>query len=332
MFKGLITLLNASIKDIDSPRYVVENSWYLKEQGIHHFFCVCGNHDSIGYRRVKNPYLDRVKFKKEEVDFRKIPNIYHPDNRCSKCGNERYLDINALLFDSKTRFWTEIEWGYEEKLNGNSWGMVAFMHIPRFKYEKNAIVIEKIELSEFTVGYDGEQNYVEKLDLFLTKQMVIDGKYYQIRKLLKKRLTEKIVALMILNPLDSFAWLDGEEQVLENLIFFLKNPKIRFKDILYWQDREMFLEIFNECQYLEESLEFIRNFRQEKSLKKVQLKSYKKMIALGGYSPIADYIFTRTIDDVNQLIKVLDMDVDIKMQLLNDYSHENINYFIDSFK
>ena len=329
----LWNIFNVFTKDEDCQKYILENSWYVKEEGMHDFFCLCGHHDIIASsKEQKNPYLDAIKFKKEEIDFSKIPDIYHPNNSCSVCGNEHYLDMNALLFDDKTKFWRDVKWDYQEIVNSNSWVVVAFVSIPRFDYDRDKIIVEQIELAKYSVGYMGDSYYKETLKPFFRKRVLIDEKYYRIDRILKEDIDKKMVDVMLLNPLESLVWLNGEERELKKLFFFLKNSKIRFKDAFYWRDKELFLGTLNRYQYLELSLDYILNNRKEKSLRKAQFQSYKEMMSLGGYSPMADYIFSQSIDDVNHLVKILKMDAKIKIKLFDECDFENIDYFISFLK
>ena len=332
MLMNLISVVKSSIKDIPNQKYRIENSFYLKEEGTHHFFCVCGHHDVVVNVKIKTPYFNELKFNRDEIDFTKLTNLYHPDNCCSACGNEQYLDMRSLLFEDKTKFWRDVNWGYEACSEYNSWSVVSFVSIPKFDYDTHQIVIEKLELSHYFIGYGGESDYSESFDIFLNKQLVLDGKCYYIKVVLKNKMHKKIIDFMIENPSESLAWLEGEERDLENISFFLKNSKIRFKDALYWKDKELFLYALNKYQYLESSLDYILNHRKEKSLRKAQFKSYKEMMLLGGYSPVADYIFSQTIDDVNHLVKVLNIDVAIKIKLFDSCTFENLDYFIGFLK
>ena len=315
--------------------FLLQNSWYLKNNGLHHFFCTCGNYNVLDVVKVENPYLDMIEFKREEIDFTKISELtYHPDNQCDFCGNERYLDMKSLLFESKTRYWSNVKWDYEKKIDTNSWSIVSFLNIPKFDENIQKIVIEKLELSRFVIEKNGNSSYVEyveKVKYFLKKILVIDEEYFIVEKILKNKMSQNIANFMLKNPSESLAWLEGEEK-LENILFFLKNPKLRFKDIIYWQNKEYFLDFLSEYQYLEPSLAYILNHRKEKSVRKAQFKSYKKMMSEGGYSPMADYIFSRTIEDVNHLLRALNMDTDIKKKLFLGCNIVNTYLFIDFLK
>lgn len=66
----------------------MENSWYLSHNGLHHFFCKCGEHNIVKKNQIEADF-EIIDFKREEIDFHKIPNLYYPDHCCSVCGNER---------------------------------------------------------------------------------------------------------------------------------------------------------------------------------------------------------------------------------------------------
>lgn len=310
----------------------MENSWYIKQNKLHHFFCKCGNHDILENHIEDNYGFDMIKFKREEIDFSKIPNIYHPDNCCSMCGNKRYLDMNALLFENITRFWSDLKWGYEEREDNLSWSIVSFMKIPTFHEGRETFFFKKLELSTYTVSKHGRSHYVEHNEYFFKKSMSIDGKYQRVDKIFQDKSYNNMVELILKQPTKNIEWLNGEVKSIEQLTFFLEYPNIRSKDIFFWKSREFFLEPFPCYQDVESFLDFFLNHRHEKSLRKAQFVSYEKMMKSLGYNPMVDYIFSRTIGDRNHLLKVLNMDIKIKEVLFDGCNLTALHHFMDFLK
>ena len=306
----------------------MQNSWYLKEDGIHHFFCKCGKHDILNDNATEHND-DFVDFKREEIDF---STLYYPDNYCEICSNKKYLDVRALLFEDKTRYWSDVQWQYKGEITTQGWRVEAFINIPKLDSKTKIITTEYIELSSYNINRDGQNHYFETNNNFLKKSMLIDEKYWRFDRILKDRISKKISNFILKNPSKNIEWLNVEEISLEGLLFFLKNPNIRSKDMFSWQNKEQFLEAMNKYQYVDKFLVYTLNYRKEKSLRKSQFNSYVKMIVTGEYNPLTDYIFSRTISDVNHLNKALNIDIEVKKKLFNGSNIESIKYFIDFLK
>jgi len=310
----------------------MENSWYIKQDKLHHFFCKCGIHDILENHIEDDYNFDMIKFKREEIDFSKIPNIYHPDNCCSMCGNKRYLDMNALLFENITKFWSDIKWDYEEREDTLSWSIVSFMKIPILTKERETVTFKKLELSTYTVEKQGTSHYLENNEHFFKKHIIIKGQYHKVNKLFQDKSYNNMIKLILKRPTKNIEWLNGEVESIEQLIFFLKYPNVRSKDVFFWKNKESFLEPLKHYDNVESFLDFFLNHRLEKSLRKAQFLSYQKMMNYLAYNPVADYIFSRTISDRNHLLKALNMDIVIKEALFDDCQIDAVIHFIDFLK
>jgi len=309
----------------------MENSWYLSHNGLHHFFCKCGEHNIVKKNQIEADF-EIIDFKREEIDFHKIPNLYYPDHCCSVCGNERYLDMNALLFHDKTLYWSEVKWSYEMKVEDQVWSVVSFIKIPQFDNKIKKFHIDKIALSSYCIDEQGEDEYIENYINFFKKSMTINGKHCRFNRISKNEINKKISKLICQNPSKNIEWLKGEETNLKNLLFFLQNPKIRSQDMVYWKNKEYFLEAMNHYQYVDNFLAYILNHRKEKSLRKSQFNSYRQLMKSHEYTPLTDYIFSRTIQDVNHLNKALNINIEVKKRLFDGCRIEEIKYFIKFLK
>lgn len=313
----------------------MQNSWYLKNNGIHHFFCKCGEYNSIGKLEEKNSSaFEIIEFDREEIENSNIDvGLYYPDNQCSSCNNEHYLDVEALLFNNKTRYWKDVKWYYKELVTDEFWKVTAYMQIPHISNDFGKIDFKEVELASYTITTKGVSSFEETAEYFLKKYVMIQGNFLTILRIIKKEMLQKILVLLQSHPTQSLAWIDERVEKLEDLLFFLQNPNIRSFDMLKWKSKEYFLEVMNREVSVKNSLAYFRNYRSEKSILKIQFDTYKKMMEqYNGYNPMVDYIFSRTISDVNHLHKALTMDIKIKNRLFNHCAIENINYFIDFLK
>ena len=248
------------------------------------------------------------------------------------CGNEHYLDVNALLFENITKYWSDIQWEYEQKENVHGWNVSSFLIIPTFNERRKDFIFNKIELSTYILTQDGTLSYTKHRKHFLKKMMKVDDNYQRIDRLIKSQMFEELLSLVIKNPIDSLLWLQGSALTIAEVCFFLKYKNIQFKDAFLWKNKAYFVDALNAYSNLSSFLDYFLNHHKEKSLRKAQFDMYEKMMNCGGYNPMADYIFSKTIFDRNHLLKVLRMEVSLKQVIFNDCNIENIYYFINFLK
>jgi hypothetical protein len=305
----------------------LENSWYVKRNNKHHFFCRCGNHDVFEEQREEEMF-EIIDFKREELEELNLSYIYYPDNRCTQCTNEHYLDMKELLYADRTRFWSDVEYAYEKRMDDVSWSINAYMTIPHFIDESDEITHKRVVLSTLKVSKGGFDFYEEHNEYFF-KKIMIKGTHYRFSRILETTLFSKLPKFILNNPVKGMEWLKGEVETIEGIQFFLKYPNLKFRDIFFWKNREHFYQQITEYQEIMVFLDFFLNHRQEKSLRKIQFESYHQMMNLSGYNPMVDYIFSRTIKDRNHLLKILQMEIEIKTVLFDNCNIQDIIYFLD---
>ena len=309
----------------------MQNSWYMKGEGVHHFFCECGGHDTVD-EIVEDEY-EVLEFKREEIDFSAIPNIYYPDNSCSMCGNERYLDRDALLFNNLTHYWSGIVWEYGNEVNDKGWFVWAMLTIPAYDSLLKKFYFKNIRLLEIRLEHSGAEKISSEVNYFLKKEMKVEERYIQLEIYMKRKLVEQMVLCVEKEPTEEIAWLLPELKKVstaikkkEMLYFFIKNKHIRFVDIFFWKHKEFFIDKAEST--LEATLDNVLNHRKEKSLRKAHYASYQEQMENGGYNPLLEYIFSHTIDDPNHLLKLLILPAEIKQKFFQKTSVENIYHFI----
>ncbi len=310
----------------------MQNSWYIKGEGVHHFFCHCGQHDMLDEIEIEDEY-DVIEFKREEIDFSTIPNLYYPDNSCTRCGNERYLDRDALLFEKNTRYWSRIAWEYREKATDKSWSVWATLKVPEYDRLLKRFYMKNISLLELRLMHNGVEKSSSDVNNFLKKEMQLGEKYVQLELYLKKRLESQMLSFVQETPSKEIAWLVKEFPELspvkrqkEMLGFFLNHKQIGFIEIFFWKRRELIVPYASRT--LEETLAYVLNHRREKSLRKAHYASYEEQMKDGGYNPLVEYVFSRTIDDPNHLLKLLQLPAKTKQKFFPKDSLEDIYYFI----
>jgi len=312
---------------------IIENSFYIKRDEVHHFICSCGQHDQFKKeKRDKLLEVDIIDFRREDIDFSDFSDIYHPDNICTNCQNDKYLDMNALIYEDRTYYWSDIKWSYKSKVFQSRWELSAIIKIPKVINGLYDFAIEELIISSYIINHKGDELYIENASSFLKKRLWNSGKPLYIWNIISDNIKSEMVKFIIENPIDNIKWLKDESRI-EALLFFLKNSGVRSKDIFDWENKEYFLEGINKYQTTPKILKYILNHRKEKSLLRAMFKSYKLSIStINRYNPVADYIFTRTIDDVNHLFKLINMDLNIKNTIFKGCSIVNILFFMDFLK
>jgi len=79
-----------------------------------------------------------------------------------------------------------------------------------------------------------------------------------------------------------------------------------------------------------EMLSFIFNYRQEKSIKKAYFDSYERSMEIySRYNNMADYLFSRHIEDRNFLLELINIDIRVKHVLFDEVSMITVEYFLE---
>ena len=294
-----------------------KNSWYLRTGEVHHFLCRCGC---------------------VEQTYSLVSKIHHPNHTCSVCGNTRYLDSTMFLGDPKVIRWSAFFWDINETKSNMAWSVSAYAHIPVFDYAIQKIRLKKFIFAVATLTFKGEHDY-EELAPNLLRKYVYNGNVNArtLKEMMQEALNERLSSYVLTDPIEAIVWMKAQEVPESGSMsrinlyrFFLRNPHLKEYDFYYWKNFETFREISKQNPTVKEMLAFIMNFRQERSLKKACYTAYERaMIQLSYYNPVADFNFTRLIDDRNFLLRLILIDTKVKMKLFDETRWGEVKTLVD---
>jgi len=302
--------------DNHTPQLIKKNSWYLKTGYIHNFICKCGQVDQYGSV---------------------ISTQNHPDHRCSHCGNMHYLDSVMLLHNKKVLYWSQFYWEYETVKQNNMWTVSATMKIPQFDYVLQKIRFTKITLSSMYLTFSGIYRYTEMAPIILQKYMANETtKAPLLKNVIYKELRGKLRDFVLFSPHEKISWVTQEQiekystgKQITVLSFFLEHPHLKEMDFFHWKDFVFLQELSMQYPNIEAMLGIILNHRMQKSIKKACFESYaRSMQELQTYHYMADYIFSRHIEDRNFLLELIRIDPKIKVKLFEESSKDAVQAFM----
>ncbi|MFA6138999.1 MAG: EscU/YscU/HrcU family type III secretion system export apparatus switch protein [Sulfurimonas sp.] len=227
---------------------------------------------------------------------------------CSNCLNNNFLHP-----DQKTPI-DKFNYKYQYKETSVQYQALAIRYMP-------TLIDDEVFLSsfiDFEIKFDKTSNKINFYEHTFFKQHFFADT--------KKRYMQKIGDFLASNIIDTIK--DRTLQMKINLYPYFKNNKLSTVQ-KYFQNRDMKeLELFlvegdDITAYKDVSsyLQHVANNREEKSIKNAIYKSFKDSITKSSikeqmnstyrYNYLADYIICRAFNDVNVIVRLLDIKVDI---------------------
>jgi hypothetical protein len=280
---------------------LLENSWYLKTGLFHHFICRCGQRD---------------------IRLDTISTIHHPNHHCSQCGNTHYLDTNAMLSTPTVKYWKRFSWHYERYRDKSGWHAAAVVTLPLFDYALQKIVLQKSVLVIASLYRSGIKDY-RVFNSVVVAKFVYNGNEgkKKIRELIKGDIYEELCGILDDDPGPVIEWIESSDldtlptdKKLDAYAFFLKYDHLNSFDYFKWDDFQLVEEMSKRFPQVEALLSYICNHRKEKSVRRACFHSYRDAIKQ-RYSPKADYIFSRVIEDRNFLVELTGMKLPLKRRI-----------------
>lgn len=293
------------------PTYNNKNSWSLSVENrsctkyYHHYFCSCS-----------------AKFKLQtEINEPDAPEIL-----CPQCGNDYFKD--AMVFEKmqSTRIWKYFNWVTVFSEDKESWYIVLKYETPVYNDSRDEVTLCDKKLLDITLKKDGSlplkieyrSKVVFKYSLFL------DEKVQALKKLLVDEAKERLYHYVMTHKSEAITWIDDHkikefsvDDRFKYITFFLKNSHLKEHYFFFWKMDgidQYTLKYTTQVQMLD----FIVNKRKEKSVKKALYHGYENSIKNVGYYPYSDYIFSRSIENVDLLVKLYGVHPEIKKHLFTD--------------
>ena len=285
-----------------------KNSWVLSVQNkdatkrYHHYFCACSKEFTLT----------------TEMDNPEAPNVL-----CPICVNDYFKDADEFKNLKGTRIWKYFAWETITNNSQNDWSVTLKYELPIYNASTNEVQLCSQDLLHVMLKKDGSSAYelsyrsktVSQYSLFL------DNEVQPFKKLLLDEAKEKLHKFIMMNKSETIEWLDAEntqelslDEKLNYITYFLKNAHLKEHEFFFWRMDNLHNHTIKYTTQAQ-MLNFILNKHKEKSVKKALYQAYENSINHIGYYPYSDYVFSRTIDDVNLLVKLYEIYPAVKQHL-----------------
>ncbi len=255
----------------------------------------------------------------EHVDFLIKDPKQSLNYSCQACGNDKFYsadnawrNIDHFLYEHRD---VTFSFEYDIESNDNSIRSLYITKIPReIDFLNRKVTFLKKTVYSLTVDAKGDlnENYTLRFNQNISKE-----------------LTKNL--LLHANKYRSFGIPDPGDRVftLPLLRFFIKNKHLKDFDLCYWDSVE---QLEGESIGIEDALQQIINYRNEKSIKVALYKNYLTQLSKHGrfFSSFIE-VFSNTIQDVNLVVSFLKIDFEYEL-LQYRLDIENLGFFLHFLK
>jgi len=269
------------------------NSWYLKiplvgcrslfleDYGyqLHAYACKCG----------------------EERVFISDKSISQMRYICSNCKNSGFLDVARL--DSYGDFLVNIDISAAYTIEKNDAVAKIFISVPKSVdlARGDSIVYEKKKIFEIKKSL----SYIDKTTYSGTKKVSRD-----VLKTVENELVDYIGEYYLKETLCDYSTLRMQQRSFsefrEVISWFMKYPKLKYSEFFLWvMDDDLYHNGGVEKTPIH-FLDYLRNHKTQKSIKKALFKRYQHELSTGKFYPITPYIICRVFTDPNHIVRMLD--------------------------
>lgn len=303
-----------------------KNSWTISlkntklKQYFHYYFCDCG----------KEFYL-KTNLNKSIA----------PDVICPTCGNDYFKDTNIFENMISTRIWKDFIYKTLKSEDKEFWNISFQYDVPIYNKNTNIIKFISKELLLIRLKKDGSIPFeiLYKSKIVFKYSLFLDDKVQALKTLLYDEAKQALYDYILANKNKAILWIDDKkikefclDDKLKYLTFFLKNSHLKEHNFFFWK-----MDILNNhtLKYNTQTkmLNFIANHHKEKNLKKTIYQAYENSINTKGYYyPYSDYIFSRTITNIDLLKKLYELNPTVKKYLFTDETFLRAIEFITFLK
>ena len=285
----------------------MQNSWVLPVENKsgtkynHHFFCKCGHSHTITTQ---------------------INELYPPKYICEQCGNNVFIntiDFKDMAYDN---IFDIFKWEINQIETISSWQIVYSYKIPQFIQSTNTIKFTDKRLLSIKLEKDGTGIIECKID----KQF--QNQYYKnedkkLTKLFQKEPRELLYKFVMNNKTNAIQWIYANllasysrGKRLEILSFFLKLAYLKEFEFFKWELSTFIADDTKLYPTQIEMLNYISNKAKSKIVKKTIYEQYERSLKeTDTYNPMFDYIFSRTIDNIDLLVQLYKIEPQYKNKL-----------------
>jgi hypothetical protein len=246
--------------------------------------------------------------------------------------------VITFLYDASVLYWKTLKLNYIFKKEKSGWVAKAILKVPLFNVSKQKIELENIVLVSYSVHYDMHLRTVN--EEYHNGMPMLTRKYFFLENAELQNIldlcTEKIRPMFYDKVIDTlptqFKWLKDVLPSIDVTLsrrdivkYYLKYPELDSFEFYYWVEVGRF-EMHKSVECFKT---YILNERKEKSLKDAYDLSYKEAIDAKCYDPLADYMFSRRIKDVHNVLKCIQIPVQIKSALFENITVKELDIFFD---
>ena len=253
------------------------------------------------------------------------------DAVCPSCQNEYFIDTDVWENAKETCIWKEFHWERKLQESEEEFSITLFYEIPQYNDEGDITFRKKTLLfSSLRKSGTGSQHFKSKAKIVNLYSFFVDDTLQPFRKLLVDDAKEHFLDFIFSHKTNTnIAWIQQDDLQRYNITntfhcldYFLRNTHLKELEFYLWHMRAL-QEYTKRHPTQRFMLEFILNHKKESSLKKALFLNYQYSLDThNAYYPYSDYIFSRTIEDVNFLVQLLSLDPQLKQYLFTD---ENFN-------
>lgn len=298
--------LNININDINT---LFKNQTLPYE--VDCFICLCGKFEFIIKETIKT--LDNYI--------------------CEECGNELFLDANK--YNNNYLWYEDIEDLFNEDFLLSLAPYIEYNEEKKELYSGISInipssfdlVSEKIKYTKknmFELVLDETNKFQYKINAnFNLKKNYDEYDYYFLlneNDLIDKNLYLSNYKLKILKQLQNLSKSKVLKKCkdLKEFEFFFNKSHLKNNEFYKWQNTDILPS--NSDLDIEDALEFVLDYRKEKTLRKSIFLNYKNQLKIySSYNLIFPYTLSRCIEDVNILNMMLEIDLYQHFSYLNSH-------------
>jgi len=291
------------------PEY--KNSWVLSVDNKtntkchHHYFCSCTKEFKL----------------QTEINEPEAPDIL-----CPLCGNDYFKNVNDFRSKDGTKIWKYFTWDIKRVESNDAWGISLIFQLPIYYDLIDKAELENQELIYIELKKDGsvpvdisyKSKFISRYSLFE------DDTVKPFKKLLVDEAKENLYKYVMIKKSHTIEWIDEEkiedfsvDKKLKYLTFFLKNTHLKEHSFYFWKMEYLHNHTLKYTTQIK-MLNFISNEHKEKSVKKALYQNYENSIKYKMYNPYSDYIFSRSIENIDLLIKLYSIHPLLKQHLFTD--------------
>lgn len=291
----------------------LKNSWVLSVKNRsntkydHHYFCGCG---------------------KELRLSTSIEQHEEPEILCPLCANDYFINTDEFENMNGARIWRSFHSDVSTFQNTQEWRVDLTYDVPTYVESFEKPILLKKELLSLKVKKDGSSlckiSYKSKIGSKYS--LYIDEKVQPLNKVLLATAKEELCEFILQNKTRDIDWIESDrlqdmkiDDKFKYINFFLKNKRLKEHMFFFWQLDNIHEHTFKYSTQTK-MLNFINNNRNQKSLKKSLCNYYENFIEQTGYYPYSDYVFSRTIENIDLLKKLYELHPRIKQNMFTSES------------